>query len=446
MREIKYKERNIAMVADVVIRKVAIRLVPFLCLLYFISYLDRVNIGFAALTMNEDLKLSGAAYGLGASMFFVGYLLFEVPSNLLLDKVGVRRWVSRIMITWGLASMAMVFVSGETSLYVTRFFLGVAEAGFFPAVIVYLNKWFPRAYRGRVTGLFFVAVPLSSILGAPVSTTILDYMNGFLGVAGWQWVFLLEGAPASLVGICCLWYLTERPSDARWLSSEEAAWLENTLARERRESESVRQYSLADAFRNPRVLVLAVTLLLIVSGSYGVGFWMPTILKSFHVSNMTVGWVTSGLYVLVAIGSILRPRHSDASGDRVGHMAISTAVAGLGFFLCAATLDRPMLATLGLGIAAIGAMSTLPVLWTLPGSFLTGTALAVAIALIHSVAQLSGILVPWFIGWSRDVTGGFGFAIAGLGIALFGASAASLLFGVLARQSPRVGEAIRQSV
>jgi ACS family tartrate transporter-like MFS transporter len=378
--------------SDAIVRKVSVRLVPFLCFLYFISYLDRVNIGFAALTMNEDLKLSGAAYGLGASMFFVGYLLFEVPSNLLLGKVGVRRWVTRIMLTWGLASMAMAFVAGETSLYVIRFLLGLAEAGFFPAVIVYLNQWFPRAYRGRVTGLFFVAVPMSSILGAPVSTAILDHMGGLLSLSGWQWVFLLEGIPALLAGVFCLFYLTERPAEAKWLTPDEADWLETTLARERQESERLRTYNLLDAFTNIRVLVLALLLLLIVSGSYGVGFWMPTILKSFHSSNMTVGWITSGLYVVAAVGSVLWPRHSDVTGDRVGHIAISTAIAGMGFFLCAATLDRPGLATLGLGIASVGALSSLPVLWTLPGSFLTGTALAAAIALINSVAQLSGIL------------------------------------------------------
>jgi MFS transporter, ACS family, tartrate transporter len=420
-----------------VIRKVSVRLIPFLCLLYFIAYIDRVNIGFAALTMNGDLKLSATAYGLGASMFFVGYLLFEVPSNLLLDRVGVRRWMCRIMITWGMASIAMVFVAGETSLYVTRFLLGVAEAGFFPAVIVYLNQWFPRAHRGKVTGLFFVAIPLSNIFGAPLSTAILSYMDGTLHIAGWRWVFLLEGIPALLVGLLCLVYLTERPREAKWLTPQEAALLQGTLDRERAENEAIRKYNLWNAFTNVRVLTLAATLLLLVAGSNGVAFWLPTILRSFHSSNMTVGWMTSGVYILTAIGASTWPRHADKAGNPVGHIVISATFSAIGFFLCAATLDTPSVATIGLGIAAIGVFSTIPVLWTLPASFLTGTPLAAAVALINSVAQLAAILVPWFIGWSKDTTGGFGLAVSGLGGALLAACTTILLFALLSRSAAK---------
>jgi MFS transporter, ACS family, tartrate transporter len=427
-----------------VIRKVSIRLIPFLCLLYFIAYIDRVNIGFAALTMNADLKLSATAYGLGASMFFVGYLLFEVPSNLLLDRVGVRRWMCRIMITWGMISIAMVFVAGETSLYVTRFLLGVAEAGFFPAVIVYLNQWFPRAHRGKVTGLFFVAIPLSNILGAPLSTAILSYMDGISGIAGWRWVFLLEGLPALLIGLFCLIYLTERPRDAKWLSSQEAALLQGTLDRERSEAEAVRKYSLWNAFTNVRVLTLAATLLLLVAGSNGVAFWLPTILKSFHSSNMTVGWMTSAVYALTAIGAATWPRHSDTAGNPVAHIIISATFSACGFFLCAATIGTPAIATIGLGIAAVGVFSTIPVLWTLPASFLTGTPLAAAVALINSVAQLAAIIVPWFIGWSKDTTGGFGLAVSGLGIALLGACTTISIFALLSRSAARTDTATRQ--
>lgn len=420
-----------------VIRKVSFRLIPFLCLLYFIAYIDRVNIGFAALTMNGDLKLSATAYGLGASMFFVGYLLFEVPSNLLLDQVGVRRWMCRIMITWGMASIAMVFVAGETSLYVTRFLLGVAEAGFFPAIIVYLNQWFPRAHRGKVTGLFFVAIPLSNILGAPLSTAILSYMNGISGIAGWRWIFLLEGLPALAVGLFCLVYLTERPREAKWLSSQEAELLQGVLDRERAEAEAIRKYSLWNAFTNARVLALSATLLLLVAGSNGVAFWLPTILKSFHSSNMTVGWMTAGVYALTAIGAATWPRHADTAGHPVAHIIISATFSACGFFLCAATLDTPAIATVGLGIAAIGVFSTIPVLWTLPASFLTGTPLAAAVALINSVAQLAAILVPWFIGWSKDTTGGFGLAVSGLGGALIGACITITIFALLSRSTTK---------
>jgi MFS transporter, ACS family, tartrate transporter len=420
-----------------VIRKVSFRLIPFLCLLYFIAYIDRVNIGFAALTMNSDLKLSATAYGLGASMFFVGYLLFEVPSNLLLDRVGVRRWMSRIMITWGMASIAMVFVTGETSLYVTRFLLGVAEAGFFPAVIVYLNQWFPRAHRGKVTGLFFVAIPLSNIFGAPLSTGILSYMDGVSQISGWRWVFLLEGIPALLVGLFCLVYLTERPREAKWLSPDEATLLQGTLDRERAENEAIRKYSLWNGFTDVRVLALAATLLLLVAGSNGVAFWLPTILKSFHGSNMTVGWLTSGVYVLTAIGAGMWPRHADKAGNPVGHILISATFSAMGFFLCAVMLDTPAVATAGLAMAAVGVFSTIPVLWTLPASFLTGTPLAAAVALINSVAQLAAILVPWFIGWSKDTTGGFGLAVSGLGVALLGGCVTILIFALLSRSAAR---------
>jgi ACS family tartrate transporter-like MFS transporter len=410
------------------IKKASIRLVPFLCLLYFISYLDRVNIGFAALQMNADVGISATAYGLGASMFFVGYLIFEVPSNLVMEKVGARRWLARIMITWGFASVAMMFVVGEKSLYAIRFLLGVAEAGFFPAVIVHLSHWFPRAHRARITGLFFIAVPLSSVLGAPVSTALLDYTHGFGGLQGWQWMFLLEGLPAVVIGFCCLWYLVDRPTEAKWLTAEEARSLQAVLDQEKAETEAQHKYKVVEVFTNVRVLILALVLLLTVSGSYGVGFWMPQIIKLFTTSNMAVGWITSGIYLLSVIGMVAFTRYSDATGQRVAPVAAAAALGGIGFLICMSQFGSPTLAITGLAIACIGTFSALPVFWTNPSTFLTGSAAAVAIALINSTAQLSGIAVPWFIGLSKDATGGFEMAIGGLGLSLFLASAAILCF------------------
>ncbi len=429
-------------IEDSAIRKASIRLVPFLCLLYFVSYLDRVNISFAALQMNADVGISAGAYGLGASMFFVGYLIFEVPSNMILEKVGARLWIARIMVTWGFASIAMMFVRGETSLYIVRFLLGVAEAGFFPAVIVYMSRWFPRAVRARMVSLFFIAVPLSSVLGAPLSTALLDYMHGFAGLQGWQWAFLLEGLPAVLCGLACLWYLTERPAVARWLTPEEAESLQRVLDRERAETEAVRRYRFMEVFTNLRVCLLALVLLLALCGSYGVGFWMPQIIKLFTASNMAVGWITSAIYLLSVAGMILFARYSDATGRRVAPVAASTALGGIGFLICAAGFSSPVFAIAGLTVACIGIFSTLPVFWTIPSTFLTGAAAAVAIAFINSTAQLSGIAVPWLIGLSKDATGGFLLAIAGLGVALFLASGVVLYFGSL-RAVARTGDAAR---
>ncbi len=416
-------------------RKVLFRLVPFLCFLYLIAYLDRVNIGFAALRMNSDLGLSAAAYGAGASFFFVGYLLFEVPSNMVMVKVGARRWIARIMVTWGIISMCMAFVSGEVSLYTVRFMLGVAEAGFFPAVIFYLSHWFPKSYRGRVIGLFMVASPASSLIGAPISTALLEYSHGFGGFAGWQWMFLLEGMPAFVVGFVCLFYLTERPRDAKWLSPDEAAWLQDYLDRERSEMEVVRKYHFREVFVDFRVGLLAIVLLCLVSGSYGAGFWMPQIIKTFTTSNMVVGWTTAGIYLITVISMILWTRFSDALGKRIAPVAIGAIFAAIGYFICTATMDMPYLAIIGLIIANVGINSSIPVFWTIPTYFLTGTAAAVAIALINSVAQLAGIFGPWLIGVSKDATGGFALALGVLGAMLVVAAVVILLFGYVSSRS-----------
>ena len=413
------------------IRKASLRLVPFLCLLYFVSYLDRVNISFAALQMNADVGISASAYGLGASMFFIGYLLFQIPSNLTMGKVGARRWIASIMITWGVVSASTVFVRGETSLYINRFLLGAAEAGFFPGAVVYMNHWFPRAVRARVVGVLFAAVPFSSMVGAPISTALLDCTNGLAGLQGWQWVFLLEGIPSMVCGCICLWYLTERPAVARWLTPEEAASLQRLLDREKAEAEAPGRYRTWEVFTNLRVCLLALVLLLTLCGSYGVGYWMPQIIRLFTTSRMEVGWLTSAIYLVAVIGMALFALYSDASGRRVAPVAVATALGGVGFLVCAAGFGSPVLAIAGLMLACIGTLAPLPIFWTLPPTFLTGTAAAVAIAFINSTAQFAGVTVPWLIGVSKDATGGFVAAIAGLGVALFLASGVVLYFGSL---------------
>jgi ACS family tartrate transporter-like MFS transporter len=406
-----------------IVHKASRRIIPFLIVLYLFAYLDRVNISFASLQMNADLGFSSTVYGFGASMFFVAYFFCEVPSNLALSKFGARIWIARIMITWGLISAAMAFVSGEKSFYALRFLLGVAEAGFFPGIVVYLGSWFPRHYRARITGVFLMAIPLSGLIGSPISGLLLDHMNGAYGFAGWQWMFIIEGVPAVLLGIACLWLLTERPAEASWLAPAERNRLEDILARERSNLEAVHTYKLADAFVNPGVLLLAGVLFCIVFGVTGIAFFLPQIIKSFGYSNTATGFLSAIPYLCGAVTMVLWARRSDAKRERIGHLSAAMLLGALGFIVTTFTLSMHSIALLGLIVAAIGVFCANPILWTLPTSLMTGTAAAAAVALINSVANLSGIVAPPLLGWSRDATGGF--AAAGM---IF---TAILLFGVL---------------
>jgi MFS transporter, ACS family, tartrate transporter len=404
-----------------IVRKISKRIIPFLIILYFFAYLDRVNISVASLQMNSELGFSTTIYGFGASMFFVAYFLFEVPSNLALSKFGARIWIARIMITWGLISASMAFVSGEKSFYALRFLLGVAEAGFFPGIVVYLGSWFPRHYRAGITGTFLMAIPLSGLIGSPISGLLLDHMNGVYGLSGWQWMFLIEGVPALFLGISCLWLLTNRPAEASWLAPAERDRLESILAQERIDLESVHSYKLADAFVNPGVLLLAGILFCIVFGVTGIAFFLPQIIKSFGFSNTVVGFLSAIPYLCGAVTMVLWARRSDAKRERIGHLSAAMLLGALGFIVTTFTLSMHNIALLGLVAAAIGVFCANPILWTLPTSLMTGTAAAAAVALINSVANLSGIVAPPLLGWSRDATGGF--AAAGMifaGILLFG--------------------------
>lgn len=387
------------------IAKVSSRLVPFLIVCYFVAYLDRVNVSFAALTMNKDLGLSASAFGFGAGIFFIAYFLFEVPSNLFLERVGARKWIARIMFTWGLISGAMAFVGGETSFYVLRAALGVAEAGFFPGIIFYLTLWFPAVYRARIIGYFMAAIPLSTVIGAPVSGLLLG-LDGVMGMKGWQWLFILEAAPSLVLSVVVYFYLTDRPADATWLEPDERAWLVGRLAQERRQRETVRTYSVRQALLNPKVLSLSVVYFGAVATNYGLSFFLPQIVKAFGMSNVQTGLVAALPYVVGLVGIVMWGRRSDRKLERRFHTAFPLCVAAAGIGISTA-LDDPTMKMVALSIAGFGIFGCLPVFWTLPTAFLSGPAAAGGIAIINSIGNLAGFAGPFVMGRIKDVTGSY---------------------------------------
>jgi MFS transporter, ACS family, tartrate transporter len=388
-----------------VIGKVMRRLVPFLMLLYFFAFLDRVNVGFAALTMNKAIGLNAYTFGWGAGIFFIGYFLFEVPSNIILDKVGARVWIARIMITWGLISAGTALVTGPVSFMFVRFFLGVAEAGFFPGVILYLTYWFPARYRATVIGLFFAANPISSALGSPLCGLILG-MDGVLGVAGWQWLFVIEGLPSVVLGFITLRYLTDRPDQAEWLSGEERDWLVSELARERAEREARHKFNLWQALTNSYVLILGFVYFALVTTNNGLVLWQPQIIKGLGLSNQQVGFVNAIPFIGGVIAMIYWGRHADRHKEYRLHFAAACAVASGGLLVAAAT-GNSVWAIVGLTIAALGGYGALPTFWPLPTAFLSGTAAAGGIALVNSIGNLGGFTGPYVLGWLRETTNGF---------------------------------------
>jgi MFS transporter, ACS family, tartrate transporter len=385
------------------IRAISVRLIPFLVLAYFFSYLDRVNLSVAALTMNADLKFTPLIFGWGAGIFFIGYFIFEVPSNLALEKFGARRWIARIMVTWGVISALMAAVSGEWSFYVLRFLLGVAEAGFFPGIILYLTYWYPAEYRARFLAAFALAVPISTVIGAPISGLLLG-LDGLMGLKGWQWLFIIEGVPSVLLGIVTWFYLTDRPEKATWLTAEQKAWLAAKLQAELAAKQAVRHLTLSEALSSPKVLALSAIYFGFVAALYGMQFWLPQIVKAFGLTNAQTGFVTAIPYLFGTIAMILWARHSDASRERVAHVGgplLLTAVA-LGV---SSYIGDPIITMIVLTIAAIGVFCTFAVFWTLPTAWLSGTAAAGAIALINSIGNLAGFGGPYLIGWVKDATG-----------------------------------------
>ena len=387
------------------IGKLSARLVPFLIICYFVAYLDRVNVSFAALTMNQDLGLSATAYGLGAGIFFFSYFVFEVPSNLALERFGARRWIARIMFTWGLVSGAMVFVQGETSFYVVRVLLGAAEAGFFPGIIFYLTLWFPGVYRARIIGWFMVAIPLSTVFGAPVSSALLG-LHGFGGLKGWQWLFLLEAVPALILAVVTWFYLPDRPADAAWLEADEREWLTQRLAEEQRQREAVHDISVLRALIDPKVLALSVVYFGGVATNYGTAYFLPQIVKAFGLSNIETGFVSAIPYVVGSIGMVWFGHRSDRHMERKGHAAVAFALAAIGIGL-SPLFDDPTVKMLFLSVGAFGVFAVLPVFWTLPTAFLSGASAAAGIAVINSVGNLAGFFGPFAMGALKDATGDY---------------------------------------
>jgi len=397
----------VAATTDVVavLAKVRRRLIPFLFLLYIVSYLDRINVGFAALQMNAALGLSASAYGFGAGIFFLSYTLFEVPSNVILARIGARLWIARIMVTWGVVSSAMMLASGPTSFYMLRFLLGVAEAGFFPGMIFYLTEWFPSRERARTIAAFMTATLVAGIVGGPVSGALLS-MQGVGGLAGWQWLFLLEGLPAVVLGVVVLFYLTERPEDATWLSDNERAALVATL-RADAEARQVESASVTGALASGRIWTLAVVYFTIPVALYAFGFWLPQIIKAETTgSNFRIGLMAAIPYLVGAVGMVGVARHSDRTGERRWHIVCAGLVGGAGFVV-SAFVHSLALSLVALSVAMLGLASMFGPFWAFATSTLGGVGAATAIALINSVGNTGGFAGPYVIGYLRDRTQSF---------------------------------------
>ena len=389
-----------------VLAKIRRRLIPFMFVLYIVSYLDRINVGFAALQMNEALHFSSAVFGLGSGIFFIGYFLFEVPSNLILQRVGARLWIARIMITWGIISSAMMFVIGPRSFYLLRFLLGLAEAGFFPGMILYLTYWFPAVERARAVALFMTATAIAGVVGGPVSGALLE-MHGFGGLDGWQWLFLLEGLPAVLLGLVVLRYLDDGPATATWLTPEERAWVIGRLKSEQSEKERREHYTLWQALSNGRVWLLALVYFCIIVGFYGVSFWLPQMIKGFSgLGNVMVGVVSAIPYVAAAFVMVLVAAHSDRTGERRWHVTLP-ALAGAGGLLLSGYSTVPLASLASFCIATAGIWGALGPFWTLPTAFLSGSAAAGGIALINSIGNLGGFVGPSLVGLVKTATQSF---------------------------------------
>ena len=411
---------------DRVFAKVARRLIPFMVALYTVAFLDRVNVGFAALTMNRDLNFSPQVFGWGAGIFFLGYFLFEVPSNVILTKVGARRWICRIMASWGVIAAANAFVQDPMSFYVLRFLLGLAEAGFAPGMIYYLSLWFPPALRARYAASYFIAIPMTNVIGAPVSSLLLE-LDGLLGLHGWQWLFLIEALPALLLAVAVLVFLPDGPREAKWLSEGERATIAAELVRERHDGQE-HVHGVWAALADGRVLLLCAIYFFIVVGLYGITFWLPQILQSMGYSSRATGVLIALPYAAAAVSMGAWGRHSDRTGERVWHVALACLVSTFAFALIAG-IDAPVVVFIAMALVATGVCSTLAPFWAIPPTFLAGTAAAGGIALINAVGNLGGFFGPYAIGWALEATGSYAGGMAILAVSMTIAAVLVLALG-----------------
>jgi len=394
-------------IAQSALWKVRWRLIPFLFLLYIVAYLDRVNVGFAAIDMNRDLGFTAAVYGLGSGIFFLSYTLFEVPSNLILARVGVRIWIARIMFTWGMFATAMIFVNSATTFYVLRFLLGIAEAGFFPGIILYLTYWFPARERGKAVGYFMTATAMAGVIGAPVSSALLQ-LHGLGGLQGWQWLFLIEGIPAMILAPVVLYFMTDGPADATWLTPDERDWLSREMAAEHAHTPPHAHVTLRAALLSPRLWIVSLPYFCIVIAFYGISFWLPQIVQGASgFSSAMVVLLSAIPYVSATLGLVFFGWNSDRTGERRWHVAGPCLIGAAGFVLTVLAPPTPAFALATLSIAAFGIWGTLGPYWTMPTAFLRGTAAAGGIALVNSVGNLGGFVGPFVVGWIREATGGF---------------------------------------
>ncbi|WP_321818364.1 MULTISPECIES: MFS transporter [unclassified Paraburkholderia] len=411
------------------------RILPFIFICYVISYLDRTNVGFAALTMNKDLGLTAQQFGLGAGLFFIGYFLFEIPSNLIMQKVGARMWIARIMITWGVISMATAFVAGPKSFAAARFMLGVAEAGFTPGIYLYFTQWFPGKWRAKVTAAFLVGIPVANMIGSPVSGSLLQ-LGGVHGLRSWQWLLLIEGLPAIALGVACLFILADRPEKARWLNRDEKDVLAQRLALEQRSIAGKHGSSLRDAMTNWRVFVLALVNFCGIVGSIGVGLWMPQIIKQFGVDHAVIGWLTAIPYAIGAVVMLVWARFANRSTHRIPYVAGALFIAAVALAI-STMFDTPLPKLIALCFTVSGILAFQATYWAIPSGFLTGRAAAGGIALIVSIGNLGGFVGPSMIGAIKDLSGGFTAALLAVAAVLL---AGALTIAWLGDPSAGVGE------
>jgi MFS transporter, ACS family, tartrate transporter len=405
------KPAAVSVNGDRVVAKIVWRLVPLLAAGFFVAYLDRVNVGFAALTMNKELGFTPEFYGWAAGVFFIGYCLFEAPSNLVMHRVGARLWIARIMVSWGVIAALTAFIWSEESFVVLRFLLGAAEAGFPPGVILYLTYWAPAARRARILAGFLIAVPLGSAIGSPISGIILSTMDGVADFSGWRWLYFMEALPSIALGLICFFYLPDRPADANWLAPHERDWLETTLAREAPAHEENYWAALA----NRRVLALGVAYFGVVMGLYGMSYWLPQIVKGFGASILATGFLAAVPYAFGAVAMTLWSRSSDRRSETVVHTAVAAILASIGL-MGAAYAPTHLLAMIALTLAAVGSVAALPTFWSLCTQALGPAEAVVGVAVINSIGNLSGLAGPYLVGLIKGATGEFSGALLALAV------------------------------